>query len=220
MQKQFYITTAIVIAGIVVSGGIVWLGSTRGSDGGAGNKKEPTFQPGGVSFAPEVESVLDERISLARELMADPAIIAGVRQANAEYEGITLAEIERLDQRWRSAEGVDEFIEPFLTNEVARALLEFQEDHPGFSEIFVTGMHGLNVGQTNKTTDFYQADEDWWVESYNNGKGKSFHGPIEFDESAQAEAISLYVPVMDAETLEVLGVAKAVVGIAAIKLEL
>ena len=90
----------------------------------------------------------------------------------------------------------------------------------GFPEIFVVDTYGLNVGQTNKTTDFYQADEDWWVRSYNEGVGLAFHGPIEFDESAQKVAIALYVPIIDPATSRAIGVVKAIVGIAFIKSEL
>ena len=115
---------------------------------------------------------------------------------------------------------MDEFIKPFLINEVAVKLREFQEENAGFYEIFVTDMYGLNVGQTNKTTDYYQADEDWWIGAYNMGEGRSYHGQIEFDESAQTEAISLYVPIIDPITDEVIGVVKVVMNITAIKIEL
>ena len=81
-------------------------------------------------------------------------------------------------------------------------------------------MYGLNAGQTNKTTDYYQADEDWWIGAYNSGKGKASHGTIEFDESAQTEAISLYIPVMDGINNKAIGVIKAVVSITAIKMDL
>ncbi|MEK7090191.1 MAG: hypothetical protein AAB930_01245, partial [Patescibacteria group bacterium] len=108
----------------------------------------------------------------------------------------------------------------FQEDPAAHKLIEFQEENPAFSEIFITDKFGLNVAQTNKTSDFYQADEEWWTGSYNDGKGREYHGAIEFDESAQAEAISVYIPVFDAESGELIGIAKAVLNIAAIKLEL
>ncbi|HEY4509414.1 MAG TPA: hypothetical protein VJC15_00290 [Candidatus Paceibacterota bacterium] len=171
-------------------------------------------------LAPEVEAVLDRKISLVAELLADPVILDGVRAANQEHANTSLEEILELDEKWRNTEGADEFIEAFLGNDVARKLMEFQEQYPGFSEIFVVDARGLNVGQTNKTTDYYQADEDWWVGAYDEGRGKAFYGFIEFDESAQAEAISLYVPVRDPNDQNAIGVAKAVVSIVAIKMEL
>lgn len=172
------------------------------------------------SLAPEVEEVLQRHISLVATVLSDPIIIQGVRKANEDHKNISPDEIRSLDSRWRDTKGVGDFIKAFLSNEVAIKLIEFQEEYPGFSEVFVTDEHGLNVGQTNKTTDYYQADEDWWIGAYKEGEGNAFYGPIEFDESAQAEAISLYVPVKDLETNKVIGVAKAVLSLSAIKLEL
>ena len=73
---------------------------------------------------------------------------------------------------------------------------------------------------TNKTSDYYQADEDWWIQSYNEGQGKTFHGAIEYDESAKAEAIPLYMPIMDPDTNKAIGVMKVIIDITAIKMEL
>ena len=98
--------------------------------------------------------------------------------------------------------------------------MDFQEAHDGFPEIFVTDRHGLIVAQTNKTSDYNQADEDWWTRTFGDGAGQTHHGPIEYDESAQAEAISIYVPVVDPGSKKTIGVMKAVCDITAIKMEL
>ena len=216
--KLFYGGGFIVAAVLLLSGGIL-LGVFRIQQGeDAAEKTLPQVHE--IVLAPEVEAVLERKISLVAELMADPVIVDGVQRANQEHEEISLEEILELDEKWRNTEGVDEFIAGFLDNDVAHALIEFQEQYPGFSEIFIADAYGLNVGQTNKTTDFYQADEDWWIGAYDEGKGRAFYGVIEFDESAQAEAISLYVPVLDLRDKKAIGVAKAVVSIAAIKMEL
>lgn len=173
-----------------------------------------------VVFVQEVEIVLDNNAALIQTLINDSVIISKIKESNSINNNITFTEITALDTRWKNTEGIDEFILPFLENEIALKLLEFKNDHPGFSEIFVTDKYGLNVGQTNKTTDYYQADEEWWIESYNQGKGKYFHGSIEFDDSSQTVGISLYLPIIDSETHEVIGIVKAVLSITAIKKEL
>jgi hypothetical protein len=216
--KLFYGGGVIVAAVFLLSGGILF-GVFRILQGEDAAEKTPP-QDHEIVLAPEVEAVLERKISLVAELLADPVIIDGVQRANQEHESISLEEILGLDEKWRNTEGVDEFIEAFLENDVAHTLIEFQEQYPGFSEIFIADAHGLNVGQTNKTTDYYQADEDWWIGAYNEGRGQASYGVIEFDESAQAQAISLYVPVLDPDGQKAIGVAKAVVNIAAIKMEL
>ena len=106
-----------------------------------------------------------------------------------------------------------------MENETAQILTVFQENNPEFPEIFVTDKVGLNVGQTNKTSDYYQADEDWWVKAYNNGTGKTYYGEIEYDESSKSESIALYNPVFNSQR-EVVGVFKAVLSLSALQREL
>jgi len=61
---------------------------------------------------------------------------------------------------------------------------------------------------TNKTSDYYQADEQWWQKSYNEGKGRSFHSKVEYDKSAGFWGIALYVPIYDRQQ-EMIGIIKA-----------
>ena len=213
MKSKLLLLIVLLVLLASVGGGIVWLKDTQEIE-----KEAPEFDM--LEFAPEVEEVLAKRMRLIVKLLEDPVIVEAVRAANREHQDITLQEILLVDAKWQTTPGIDEFINQFLTNEVALKLIEFQEEYPGFSEIFVTDEKGLNVGQTNKTTDYYQADEAWWIGGYQSGAGKRFHGSIEFDESAQAEAISLYAPVIDPETRRAIGVAKAVLSIASIKFEL
>lgn len=154
------------------------------------------------------EDAVLEKLKRVEELAKDPVIVSAVQSTALEHEGITQEEITRLDNQWRATEGVSEFINQFLTNETADVLIKFQEKEGDFPEIFVTDVYGLNVGQTNKTTDYYQADEGWWVKAYNSGDGKSYYGDIEYDESARAWSTPLYVPVR-AGNGEVIGVVKA-----------
>lgn len=160
----------------------------------------------------DVEQIIEQNLNFVTNLAARTGIKDAVRAANANHAQLTLEEIQILDMRWREAKDTDAFITQYLTNFIARELLTFQKDNPGFSEIFITDSVGLNVGQTNKTTDFYQADETWWQDSYNDGMGKTYYGSIEFDESAQVIAIPLYAPIRGSNK-EVIGVVKAVLNI-------
>lgn len=221
-NKAFYVSIgAFVIIGLGF-GGIFWFSAQK-----AGTTTPP---PGGSPIAApanptavktvlsaEIEAVLTKKIMTIEELAKDPIILKEVALINEKNKNLTPAEITALDNKWRAIKGIDDFIKPFLTNKTALELLTFQEKNPGFPEIFVTDKYGLNVGQTGKTSDYYQADESWWADAYNNGIGKSYHGAIEFDDSAQSEAISLYVPLKDPSNSSVVGVIKAVLSITAIK---
>jgi hypothetical protein len=129
-------------------------------------------------------------------------------------------DIRRLDDQWQQTEGIDDFIKSMITNPCAQYLVDYQDEHDAFPEIFVTDENGLIVAETNKTSDYLQADEAWWQKAFAEGEGHVHHGPIEYDESARSEAISLYVPVRDPDTNKAIGVVKAVCDITAIKMEL
>jgi hypothetical protein len=171
-------------------------------------------------FSDEVKAVLRHKTALLEKIAADPIITEAVKASNQKNETLTDSEIKELDKQWQDAKGLDDFIKPFITNPCAEFLVEFQDENPEFPEIFVTDRQGLIVAETNKTSDYYQRDEDWWNATYDGGRGKTHYGVIEYDESARSEAISLYVPVTDSDTEEVIGVIKAVCDITAIKMEL
>jgi len=171
-------------------------------------------------FSRELYAVLKRRLQLVVKLAQEPAVIEAVRAANKQNSNISEAEIARRDKQWKESKGLTDQVKRLMTNPCARVLAEFQDSHSGFPEIFVTDKRGLIVATTNKTSDYYQADEPWWTEAYNDGKGKAYYGRLEYDDSAGHEAISLYAPVKDPETGEVIGIIKAVCNVTAIKLEL
>lgn len=179
--------------------------------------KPPTQVSG---FSKEVKAVLQKKVELVEKLAAEPKVVDAVKASNDQHKDTTMSEIARLDEKWQASEGIDDFIKAFLTNECAQILIDFQESSDGFPEVFVTDERGLIVAETNRTSDYYQADEKWWVDAYNDGDGKSYHGEIEYDESAMSESISVYVPVRDTETEKTIGVIKAVCDITVIKMEL
>lgn len=210
MIKNMVIGLVIII--VVAGGWFLWKPKTM-------TKTAPKIETAQNTFSPELEAVLAKKITLLETLVKDPVIIDAVIAAYAKNKLLSQKEIATLDQAWKDGKGVDAFIKPFLTNATAGVLLAFQEQHLGFTEMFVTCALGLNVGQTNKTSDYYQADEAWWIDAFAAGAGKSYFGEIEYDESAKTEAISLYVPIRATDN-RAIGVLKAVMDINAIKGEL
>jgi|YelNatPaOPRAMG01_1025707.scaffolds.fasta_scaffold24191_3 hypothetical protein len=203
--------------------GLVLAAAVVGSQVSCG-KRPPPVEPASapVEAAPalsnEVERLLQKKMELVAALVSEPVILEAVREANRKNTGLTMAQIQELDRKWMQTPGVDEFMRGFMTNPAAMRLLEFQKIHAEFGEIFVTDGRGLNVAQTNKTSDYYQADEEWWGVAFAGGRGKSYHGKIEYDESSRTRAISVYVPVMDQGAA--IGVCKAVVSMDALGREL
>ena len=146
----------------------------------------------------DVHAVLDKKIeSLKSELAPDPVVAETVRTYNEANKDLTAEEIASMDKAWRTTPGFNDLMKEILLNPCSKRLTEFQDKYDGFAEIFVTDARGLNVAMTNKTTDYYQADEDWWVRAFAGDQGYFYYGEIEYNESVMSEAISVYVPVID-----------------------
>jgi len=213
---KYYITTFLII-GLLIAG---ICGCVKEKTDKNSSHNTATIKKGKTGLSQEVEKILFKKITLIQDLAGDSTIICLIREANRKNQKISIEEIKKLDDAWIQAAGINEFIKSHLTNKCAQLLVDFQETHDEFTEIFITDKKGLNVGQTNKTTDYYQADEEWWIRAYNNGIGKSYHGDSEYDESSKTECVAVYVPVMDPEINEAIGIVKAVCDITSIKLEL
>ncbi len=66
-----------------------------------------------------------------------------------------------------------------------------------YVEAFLCGNQGEVVGEYPKTTDYWQGDEQKFIDSYNNGSGKTFIGPLQYDESTRTYSVQISVPVID-----------------------
>ncbi|MBU1006153.1 MAG: HAMP domain-containing protein, partial [Candidatus Omnitrophica bacterium] len=91
-------------------------------------------------------------------------------------------------------------------------LEEFYADRYGyrvFVEMFITNKYGVNVAQTGKTIDYYQADEEWWQAAKRDGVYVSDAG---YDESSGVYSVDICAEIKD-DGGNFLGVMKAVLNI-------
>lgn len=90
-----------------------------------------------------------------------------------------------------------ELIDHRLSDVLRREFLDFWKRKYGYAvygEAFVTNAYGANVAQTGKTSDYYQADEDWWQKAHDNGFSVT---EVEYDESAKEWSIPISVRIQD-----------------------
>lgn len=150
----------------------------------------------------------ERNLRLLEVKLQDTVILGALRVANNRYRGVSNEQIQALDKTWITAG--DDIVAKMTDFQCNEALRIFQAGYGAFKEIFVTGINGLNICVTNKTSDYYQADEEWWTRTIK--QGKSWRRPnLEFDESAGVFAVPIYVPVRDPANGNLLGAAKAVV---------
>jgi len=146
-----------------------------------------------------VEKAPQSVINLANTTLVkygtDPIIIAAVKAENAK--GKSLDDIKAFDEKWKSTPGVADFMSGLMTSECGKHLQSVQKSKPYFAEIFVMDNQGANVAMTDKTSDYWQGDEDKFIKTFNNGKGALHISDVEFDESSQAYLVQVSVPVKD-----------------------
>lgn len=110
-----------------------------------------------------------------------------------------------LDNVWRTAGDDHALVRRILDNEVSNQLREFRDISPGHVELFITDKYGANLASTNRTSDYYQADEGWWQAAYNSREGAIFISQPEFDESSSTYAVLIALPLyLDGEVVGIL----------------
>ena len=140
--------------------------------------------------------------------VADGAIVEAIRAQNAEYADLTQPQIDEMDQTWRAevGSGSRPMIDGILARPGSAALRSRKEASGGLvTEVFVTDAHGLNVVQSDVTSDYWQGDEAKWSETFGKPKGTVHIGDIELDESTQTYQSQVSLPVHDPETGEPIG---------------
>lgn len=139
----------------------------------------------------------------------NPDLIAAVRAQNAANADITQAEIDALDLDWRAqtkVEGGGPLIASLMNRPVSKWLLEQQTATAGLvTEVFVMDNKGLNVAQSEVTSDYWQGDEAKWKETYGNGGGSYHISEVEFDESTGFYQSQASIPITDPATGELIG---------------
>tara|TARA_R110002020_G_scaffold16900_11_gene60068 strand:- start:8379 stop:8957 length:579 start_codon:yes stop_codon:yes gene_type:complete len=140
--------------------------------------------------------------------LSDPVLIDAVREQNARYADLTPADIEKLDLEWRAQVTLmsKPLVDAVLERGVSKFLAEKQEDSKGMiTEIFLMDAKGLNVGQSEVTSDYWQGDEAKWQRTFGAGTGEVFVDRVETDESTQALQSQASVVISDPETGEPIG---------------
>lgn len=153
--------------------------------------------------ADAIDVILRERISETQVLATHPAVIAAVREANRGYSGRDEDEIRRtiarIDAQWIKSKAKIPEAKERISNGLATYLKSYVARNPAkYGEIFVTDIRGAAVAMTEPLTDFYQADEAWWKDCFEGGKGYVGLDDRGYDLSVGAIVLGVTVPVEDA----------------------
>lgn len=151
-----------------------------------------------------IEDVLDVKVRFATHMGYIPSIIRAVEAQNKQ--ALSLDQIKAYDESWKNAdEDSKSLIRRITQNDVAKYFRRRVENNPAIDEVFLTDNQGANVAAYPPTSDYWQGDEEKWTESFKNGDGVIYIGPLEFDESTQKTQVQISAPVVSHnETIGVL----------------
>ena len=140
--------------------------------------------------------------------MANPAIVAAVKAQNGKHAGLTQADIDALDKKWRAETGASAkpMIAELLSRPASKKLIDYKTGGEGlFTEIFAMDNKGLNVAQSDATSDYWQGDEAKWKKTFLAGSNVTFIDEVEFDESTQTYQAQVSLSITDPDGGAVIG---------------
>lgn len=140
--------------------------------------------------------------------IGDSVVVSSIRAQNTKHAGIDQTRIDQLDRQWRAEVAAPSrpMIDEILANELSRFLAQAHGSAGGLvTEIFVMDNRGLNVGQSDVTSDYWQGDEAKWRKTFLAGPDIVFIDEIEKDESTQTFQSQVSLSVTDPASGEVIG---------------
>ena len=166
------------------------------------------FAAPAVAVQSHVELMTKFAQETAQAWTNDPEIIAAIKAQNAKHANIGQSEIDKLDKQWRAQTKASDrpLIDQVLGTALSKKLADTKTKARGMiTELFVMDNKGLNVGQSDPTSDYWQGDEDKWQKTYLAGPGAIFIDEIEMDESTQTFQSQLSLSIADPATGQVIG---------------
>jgi signal transduction histidine kinase len=161
--------------------------------------------------AVEVGQTVKREFDLMSSLAVNNALRDAAVKANSENT-LSKSAINSLDQQWRNADAANNDADPLvasvLNNGLSTELRQFREQFPRQVEVFLTDRQGVSIASTNRTSDYFQADEGWWQTAYQQG---FYIGQPEYDESSHTIAMNMAVALYDATKSNVVGVLRTTV---------
>ncbi len=164
------------------------------------------FSPAAAETDIRFAAVADYVDANVRPWLEEPAIVDAILAQNGAHAGLGQADIDALDARWRAelSSTARPMIDAQLSNPLSLYLKDRQRAAEGvISEIFVMDDRGLNVGQSDVTSDYWQGDEAKWQKSF--GNDALYIEEAARDDSTQLMQSQASLPIHDPDTGAVIG---------------
>ncbi|MDD3905281.1 MAG: ATP-binding protein [Candidatus Omnitrophica bacterium] len=148
-----------------------------------------------------INETIDGEVEDAKSYATRSIWLNFLKEQNNKYQGMNSEAIKTYlldtDKKWMGAKPDSPIIKECLENRVSVGMAEIVAVRKSIAELLATDKFGGLVAASGRSSDFYQADEEWWQKSYNDGKGNIFVGEAEHDESSGIWVIPIAIPFKD-----------------------
>jgi hypothetical protein len=202
-----------IVPGLVAAGAAMAsypaLAQAAQADEGAGEARELEIAAATAAMAdPTSADVTSDVVDTLRSFINTEIVRSSIINQNRKYAGMSEDEIVALDTKWREERKSDDqpLISATLTNPLSSYLTRVQAHNVGlYTEMFVMDANGLNVGQSNITSDYWQGDEAKFQKTYPSGPDAIFVDDPEFDDEMGIWRIQVNMAVADKTGAEAIG---------------
>ncbi|MBP1853554.1 hypothetical protein [Rhizobium halophytocola] len=136
--------------------------------------------------APKIQDMITPAVLKDAQAWINTDIVrVSIQAQNHRLTDLNQAKIDALDNQWKAERESDDkpLISATLSNPLSVYLSRMQGRSLGlFAEIFVMDKHGLNVGQSSITSDFWQGDEGKFQKTFDVGPEAVFIDEPEWDD--------------------------------------
>jgi len=163
--------------------------------------------------AQQAATAVDGHLNRAQIYAFTLARTPTLRQAVADANRLSLdmTEVSQIDEVWRSNAPLPAAAAAVLRTPAARFLTDVATQDSIYAELLLTDRHGRLTAASNRVSDYFQADEDWWKAAFDGGvRGRIVVSDVRWDASAHRYAIEISVPVAEPDSDNLGGILKVV----------
>lgn len=157
---------------------------------------------------PSKSLITAEVIQDIKKFIDTDIVRLSIKDQNEKYGTMQPDKIIQYDNMWRAEtkKDIKPLISAKLSNPLSSYLTRIQAHSIGlYSEMFVMDRNGLNVGQSNISSDYWQGDEAKFQKTYNVGPDAIFIDDPEFDDKLGIWRTQVNLSIKDDSSNEVIG---------------
>jgi signal transduction histidine kinase len=134
--------------------------------------------------AGHLSAILGAQVEWAKVVNGMPGTVEFLDRAD-KLAPLSKQQIDRIEAAWPKLGPGDDPLRACLNNPIAERWQSVAHSERRFTEVMVTDATGRLVAATNKTSDYFQADEEWWQKCYDGGRGRVLISDVIRDDSAR-----------------------------------